>query len=124
MSEIVDRLCTGSHPVAISLRPERTATALKERIERYGFVHIKFIDTRGGTELGVKLDKDGCNLGAADFNHAEGKISLSGRLKLNYVPVRCFADIDLSTLEGTGYLRKMDTLDDNLEAPAQARSSS
>src|SRR5579863_6158419 len=103
MSEIVDRLCKGSHPVTISLRPERTATALKERIERYGFVHIKFTGTRGGTELGVKLDKDECNLGAADFNHAEGKISLSGRLKLNYVPVRCLADIDLSTLEGTGY---------------------
>jgi hypothetical protein len=108
MNELVARLCTGSNPVTISLRPERTASALKQRIEKYGFVHIKFTDTRGGTELGVRLDKEACNLAAADFEQARGKVTLCGRLRLNYVPVECIAEIDLSTLEGTGYLRKIE----------------
>lgn len=107
MCELVDRLCEGSHPVTISLRPERTALALRQRIEKYGFVHIKFTDTRGGTELGVKLDKEACNL-SADFEQVKGKITLIGHLKLNYVPVQCIADIELSTLEGTGHLRKVE----------------
>jgi hypothetical protein len=116
MSELVLRLCTGSHPVEISLRPERTALALKQRIELYGYVHVRFTDTRGGTELGIRLDKEECSWGAADFEHGKGKITLSGRLKLDYIPVQCVADIDLSTLEGTGYLRMLDAAADRVNA--------
>jgi hypothetical protein len=120
MSELVTRLCDGSHPVAISLRPERTALALKQRIEQYGFVHIKFTDTRGGTELGVRLDKEACNLGVADFEQSRGRITLVGRLRLNYVSVDCVAEIDLSTLEGTGYLRRIENSADSGAELAQA----
>lgn len=108
MSELAQRLSAASHPVEVSLRPERTAAALKQRIEEFGFVHIMFTETSGGTELGVKLDKEECHLDGADFEQASGKVRLSGRLTLDYVPVRCVADIDLGTLEGTGQLHVLE----------------
>jgi Core binding factor beta subunit len=108
MSDVVQKLCSGPHPVEITLRSERTALALKQRIEQSGFVHIKFTDTQGGTELGVRLDKEACDWASADFEQGQGKITLSGRLTLNFVPVRCVAEIDLGTLEGMGQLQMME----------------
>lgn len=104
MNDLVERLSKSSHPMEVVLRPERTSAALKQRIEEFGFVQIKFMDTKGGTELTVKLDKEACDVSAADFEQATGKIKLSGRLILDYVPVRCDAEIDLNTLEGMGQL--------------------
>jgi hypothetical protein len=104
MSELVQRLAKGDHPVEIALRPERTATALKKRIEEFRFVHIKFTDTRGGTELGVRLNDAESDWSGADFDSGKGRIRLCGNLKLDYVPVKCIAEIDLGTLAGTGHL--------------------
>jgi uncharacterized protein YbdZ (MbtH family) len=101
--ELVNRLCEGDHPVEASLRPEKTVQVLKERIDM-GHVHIKFTDTRGGTELGVRLDPDATDLSKADFAAGQGTVHLEGTLTLNYVPVRCVADIDLTSLEGKGHL--------------------
>ncbi|HET6978366.1 MAG TPA: MbtH family NRPS accessory protein [Pyrinomonadaceae bacterium] len=102
-NDLVNRLCEGDHPVEASLRPEKTVQILKERVDM-GHVHIKFTDTRGGTELGVRLDRDASDLSKADFDAGQGTVHLEGTLTLNYVPVRCIADIDLSTLEGKGHL--------------------
>lgn len=107
MNELVQRLSEGEHPVEASLRPEKTVTALKESIDR-GYVHIKFTDTRGGTDLGVRLDREASNFNEADFEHQTGKVQLVGNLTLNYVKVRCIADIDLATLEGKGYLEPVE----------------
>lgn len=107
MNELVQRLSEGEHPVEASLRPEKTATALKESIDR-GYVHIKFTNTRGGTDLGVRLDREASNFNEADFEHQTGKVQLVGNLTLNYVKVRCIADIDLATLEGKGYLEPVE----------------
>lgn len=101
--ELVDRLSEGDHPVIASIRPERTVELLKEALDR-GYVHIKFTDTKGGTELGVRLDQEGSDFSAGDFEKKTGTIHIEGNLTLNYVKVRCVADIDLSTLEGTGHL--------------------
>ena len=106
--ELVDRLCEGDHPVEASLRPEKTVQALQECINR-GYVHIKFTDTKGGTELGVRLDNDLSNLSQADFEKQNGIIHLVGGLTLNYVKVRCVADIDLNTLTGQGHLEPVET---------------
>ena len=104
MSELVDRLAKGDHPVEVTLRPEKTASALKSRIDEFKFVHIKFTGTRGGTEVGVRLDESESNWASADFEKGNGRITLSGRLQLDYVPVKCVAEIDLATLQGTGHL--------------------
>jgi hypothetical protein len=114
MDELVNRLSEGSHPVAIVLRPERTAAALKRRIDEHAMVHVKFTGTRGGTELGMTLEADECDYSDANFEAGTGRLRLCGRLTLNFVPVKCVADIDLSTLDGTGQL----AADDGEAAPA------
>ncbi|MFN6514080.1 MAG: MbtH domain protein [Nostoc sp. CreGUA01] len=103
MNELVQRLSEGEHSVEASLRPEKTATAFKESIDR-GYVHIKFTNTNGGTDLGVRLDPEASDFQSADFEHQTGKVHLVGNLILNYVKVRCVADIELATLEGKGHL--------------------
>lgn len=103
MNELVQRLSTGSHPVEVSLRPDKTIAALKERIE-LGYVQLKFTNTRGGTELGVRLDPEACELSQVKGDRPSGCIHLVGSLTLNYIEVRCIADINLETLTGTGHL--------------------
>jgi uncharacterized protein YbdZ (MbtH family) len=101
--DLVKRLSQGRHPVEVSLRPEKTVERLKESLDR-GYVHIKFTGTRGGTELGVRLDQQEMDLSQGDFDNQTGTIRLTGNLVLDYVKVQCCADIDLSSLKGEGYL--------------------
>jgi uncharacterized protein YbdZ (MbtH family) len=103
---LVDRLCEGQHRVEAGLRPEKTVKLFKDAIDR-DYVHVKFIDTRGGTELGVRLDRDNCDFSGADFENGSGTVHVEGGLTLDYVDVRCIADIDLATLAGTGQLAKV-----------------
>jgi uncharacterized protein YbdZ (MbtH family) len=103
---LVDRLCEGNHPVEIGLRPEKTVKLFKEAIDR-NYVHIKFTKTKGGTELGVRLDREACDFSQADFDRGTGTAHVEGDLTLDYVRVRCIADIDLAALEGKGYLEKV-----------------
>jgi uncharacterized protein YbdZ (MbtH family) len=103
---LVDRLCEGGHPVDAGLRPGRTVKLFKEAIDR-DYVHVKFTATRGGTELGVRLDRDACDFSSASFETGTGNVHVEGGLTLDYVKVRCLADIDLATLEGNGHLMKV-----------------
>ncbi len=100
---LVDRLSVGEHPVELGLRPEKTIYFLREALER-NYVFVRFTDTRGGTELGVRLDKVACELARADFTKGTGTIHLEGTLILNAVPVRCVVEVSLGTLSGTGRL--------------------
>lgn len=100
---LVDRLCEGDHPVEVGLRPERTVKLFKEAIDR-NYVHIRFTATQGGTELGVRLDRDSCDFATADFESGSGPVHVEGGLTLDYVRVRCIADLDLDTLNGMGHL--------------------
>lgn len=101
--DLVRRLSEGDQPVEAGLRPSRTARVLKDCIDR-GYVHIKFTQTRGGTELGVRLDPESSDTSEADFENQAGRVHLEGTLTLNHVRVRCVADIDLRSLAGTGRL--------------------
>jgi uncharacterized protein YbdZ (MbtH family) len=105
---LVDRLCDGDHSVELALRPEPTVALLKEALDR-GYLHVKFTDTKGGTELGVRLDREQCDFSEADFGQGTGTLHICGGLTLNYVKVRCMADIDLATLKGTGRLEKVES---------------
>jgi hypothetical protein len=104
MDELVRRLSEDSHPVALTLRPEATVRELKDCIERK-YVHVKFTGTRGGTELGVRLDSGATDLSRANFDAQSGTIRLVGDLVLNDVPVRCVADVNLATFDGVGSLQ-------------------
>jgi uncharacterized protein YbdZ (MbtH family) len=105
---LAELLCEGVHPVEVGLRPERTVKLFKEAIDR-NYVHIKFTDTKGGTELGFRLDQSASNFGGADFENGKGTVHVEGNLTLDYVKVKCVADIDLGTLQGTGHLVTVET---------------
>jgi len=99
MSDLVDRLSNGSHPV--SATRYKSDEEFREAVAQ-GFVLVKFTDTRGGTELGFRIEKDKSEL---DFSHPSGKLHLVGPLTLDYVPVECVVDLDVRSREGEGALR-------------------
>lgn len=103
MNELVERLLKGSHPIE-AIRPEKTVQALKECIDR-GYVYIMFKKT--GTELGIHLNMDYCNLEEVDFDGKKGNVHLEGGLILNYDKVKVVADINLKTLNGKGHLEPL-----------------
>ena len=105
MSDLVERLCEGSHLVEIGLRPEKSAKAFRECLDR-GYVHVRFPETRGGTELGVRIDGRHTSLENTDFVNPQGTVNLVGTLTLNGVEARCIATIDLTTLSGMGHLER------------------
>ena len=104
---LVDHLCEGDHKVVVGLRPEKTVKLFQEAIDR-GYVHIKFTQTKGGTEIGFHLDTANSDFTMADFKTGNGTVHVEGSLTLDYVKVRCIADVDLSTLEGKGHLVKVE----------------
>lgn len=106
MSELVDRLCESEHAVELPLRREGSTRSLKDWIDR-NFVHVRFTDTRGGTELGFKLDRQESDLTKANFDVPQGAVKLVGQLVLDYVRVQCIAEIDLGTLTGKGHLVRL-----------------
>jgi core binding factor beta subunit len=101
MNELVQKL-TQEQRIVASMRPENTPALLKAAVDR-GYVFIKFTETRGGTELGIRLIRDMSNT-EADYENGTGSIHIVGDLTLDYVPVRFHGDINLATMEGTGRL--------------------
>lgn len=102
MDELTNRL-TVSQPVVMG-GADPSVEELRNRTGEMGYVLIKFTETRGGTELGFPLDREATDLSAADFDQGTGSVHVEGRLILNDDPVRCIADIDVMTLNGTGRL--------------------
>lgn len=83
----------------------------KAQIDR-GYVFVKFTETKGGTDLGVRMDQARSNLQDADFEAGTGVAHIEGNLTLNYVKVRCIADINLEDLKGEGYLEILEQEDE------------
>jgi len=103
MNDLVQRLSEGDHPVVVG-GPKPSLEEFHKRIEEMGYVFIKFTDTQGGTDLGVRVDKAAVDTREGNFEQGVGTVHVEGTLTLNYVKVRCIADIDLAELKGTGHL--------------------
>jgi uncharacterized protein YbdZ (MbtH family) len=103
---LVQRLSEGDHPI-IASRADDSVEKLKESINQ-GYVLINFTNTKGETKLGIRLDNERSDLKNADFEQGQGIVHLEGNLVLNYVKVRCVADIDLAKLEGKGHLEVLE----------------
>lgn len=103
MSELPHKLAKGEHKVIATAGRDSTLEEFKAAVDRK-YVHVKFTETRGGTELGFYLDEEHTDLSGGDFEKGEGTVRVAGKLNLDGVDVRCEADIDLSTLAGTGHL--------------------
>lgn len=99
MSELVKKLSLGDHAVIYpgTLEELRSAIGLD-------YVHVKFTETRGGTELGFRLDPEASDLSSGDVEKGTGRIRMAGRLNLDGVDVLCVGELDLTTLEGKGHL--------------------
>jgi hypothetical protein len=103
INELVERLSKGKHEVVIGHRDE-PYDEIKQRIED-GFIHIKFTQTKGGTELGINVDLNNTNVKELDFEQKKGLLHIEGTTNLNYNEVRCIADINLATKKGKGHLQ-------------------
>lgn len=106
MDDLITRLATGDHPITAKIRGGVAASNLRDCIDR-GYVHIRFTGTRGGTELGLRLDKEARELATGSFNKGSG-VKIVGSVTLNAESVRCIAEIDLHTLDGMGHLEIME----------------
>jgi hypothetical protein len=105
MSDLVQRL-SFKQPIEISVTSSvasKAADAFKAAMDR-GYVHVRFPQTKGPAELGVRLDAEKTDSSTADFSRPAGTVNLVGRLTLDYVPVVFHGNIDLTTLAGTGHL--------------------
>ncbi|SRR5216683_5798399 len=102
MNELTERLTVSQAIIMGGADP--TVEELRNRTGELGYVLVTFTQTQGGTELGFPLDRDSTDLSGADFDKGAGTVHVEGSLILNDDPVRCIADIDLATLEGTGRL--------------------
>jgi uncharacterized protein YbdZ (MbtH family) len=98
---LVDRLSGNEHRVEFRTRATDRVAYLKERID-LGYVHLVFPETRGGTELGFRLDRAACRFEGVDFEKGMGEVELVGRLTLDEVSVECRAKIRVPELTGTG----------------------
>lgn len=103
MDELTQRLSI-DQPVTVG-GPNPSVEEFRNRLEEIGTVFIKFTGTRGGTDLGVRMDRSASDLSGADFGEGSGSVHVEGTLILNDDPVRCIANIDLATLNGTGRLK-------------------
>jgi hypothetical protein len=103
MSTLVEHLSKGDHSVEVAGSPV-SLQEFQQRIEETGYVLLRFPETRGGTSLGMRLDKSATDLSQANFAQGSGRVHLEGTLILDYVRVRCVAEIDLATLQGSGHL--------------------
>lgn len=106
MSELVRKLSQGDQTLEVSIRPDRTPKALLGCIQK-GYVHLRFPETQGGTDLYVPLDMTETKLSDANFETGTGSIELIGKLTLDYEDVKCTAVIDLATMNGYGRLQPL-----------------
>ncbi|MFE8961421.1 hypothetical protein ACIP17_35315 [Streptomyces iakyrus] len=107
MDELTERL-SAEQSVEVG-GPEPTLEELHTRLTDIGTVFVKFTETRGGTDLGIRLDQEASDLSGADFDARTGTVHVEGTLTLNGDPVRCIADIELATLKGVGRLALVET---------------
>lgn len=103
MNELVKRL-SEEQKIEVSLRPEADRESFRAALER-GYVHVLFPATRGGTELGIALDREASDLDSAAADDAGGRLHLEGDLILDDVPVRFVGDVEVASLQGTGRLQ-------------------
>ena len=101
--DLVDRLTQGRHRVVVG-GPEPSAAELGRRLGELGYAFVKFPDTRGGTDLGVRVDPAATDTSGANFGDGSGQVHIEGTLTIDYVPARLVADIDIATLSGEGHL--------------------
>jgi hypothetical protein len=99
VNDLVERL-SKEQPI----KPEGEETTLKELQERIELGYIDILFTETDTDLGMDLYEPECSIPKDILKSGKGNIKTVGYFTLNYDKVMCTANINLQTLEGTGYL--------------------
>jgi uncharacterized protein YbdZ (MbtH family) len=103
---LVQRLSGDNHRVEVRTTVEDKTAYLRDRLE-IGYLHVFFPDTRGGTEIGVKLDAETSNIALEQI--AKGNdINLRGHLVLDDIAAVCQIRLHPSDLVGRGGLSALD----------------
>jgi len=103
MSDLVFFLSNDVHPVELEPRAIDYAE-IKRRLED-GFVFIKFLDTKGGTELGINVNVMLTDSSKVDFVNKKGTLVLVGDCELDYKKIRCSITVDMEKLKGEGSVK-------------------
>ena len=107
MDRLVKTLSTGKHNIIFEPKTEKLEE-IKKRLCEMKFVFVKFTETHGTTELGLNVDDARTDISKGNFDEGSGKLKIVGSCELNYHQVRCYADINLKTKKGKGYLKIID----------------
>jgi uncharacterized protein YbdZ (MbtH family) len=102
------RLSREPQPVELNLGSTRAIDELLRQVDT-GYAHVRFTQTRGGTSLAIPLEPGIADRIKTQAALGDGIVQIAGSLTLDYVPVRCVADIDLATFAGTGKLEIVDS---------------
>ncbi len=104
---LVRRLADGPHPVVVTGVGDPDADdairRFRERLDR-GQLQVRFTDTRGGTELGLRFEPASVDRAGCDFDTRSGQLTVAGELNLDGVDVRCEVQLSLADLAGSGRL--------------------
>lgn len=108
-NELVKKLLVDQEVEIIRYRSRETNEPDLEQLRRciaLSLVLVKFLNTKGGTELGANLANDDGKFEPSNivWNDAENSLSVRGRLKLDFTPVLLTAVINLKTFKGRGHL--------------------
>lgn len=100
---VVEVLSRGDHHVEIVGLGQDPLRRLRERIE-LGHVMVRFPETRGGTELGIRFDPKALDLTGCDLEGAKGMLVLQGNIILDGTRVCVHAKIEVAKMVGRGWL--------------------
>ena len=103
MNNLVKRLSESAQPVIVG-GPSPSAKQFINQLTNVGYAFIKFTETSGGTDLGLRIDPVNTKLEEANIDKGTGNVHVEGTLNLNFIPVRCVAEINLESMAGTAQL--------------------
>lgn len=103
MNDLVKRLSESEQPVIVG-GPSPSAEQFINQLTNIGYAFIKFTETSGGTDLGLRIDPVNTKVQEANIEEGTGNVHVEGTLTLNFIPVRCVAEINLETMAGTARL--------------------
>jgi hypothetical protein len=101
MTDLPHRLSQSN--MKVTFRPRR-GDARTELTEAVGRKYVRFTEMQDGTGPGFQLDEARPDLAGTRWERGEGTLRLAGDLKLDGVPLRVVAGIDLASVEGVGRL--------------------
>ncbi len=101
-SSTVEFLTKGVQSISAKLAGHGVASFHNSLVREY--IHLTFTGTRGQTCIGIKIDPQKTEFKNVDFEKGVGLVKVEGNFILDFVKLKCCAEIDLQDLSGTAQL--------------------